>query len=395
MMITAITYLVIQIPGIAYIHESSERKAKGEQPFALFGLIFAFLLLILYLVYQYIISRHPDPNGVLERQLDDAYIEAIQTGKISLLGLMTAEFQKDIKGSNEATPLRSAIASSDAPPDAIVKLRKLLKPFFHKYDRDHSGHLDIDELGVVFQDLGEDVKSKELEIMFSKFDTDKNGSIDYEEFVKGVAEFVMIHGIRKENFSETIERTATEDKTAEDEAEEEEEMPDDLKDLTPSQQQFRIRIRAAWMLLFGTAIVLLISDPMVSVLAELGDRIHVSPFYVSFVLAPIASNASELIAAYNYSLKKTPSSIAVSISALQGAAIMNNTFVLGVFLVLIYSQALVWEFFAETLSILVIEILIAIYSFKSCHTIFDGFVILSFYPLSLVLVILLEKVGWN
>ena len=43
----------------------------------------------------------------------------------------------------------------------------------------------------------------------------------------------------------------------------------------------------------------------VDVLSELGHRIHVPPFFVAFVLAPLASNASELIASYNYALKKT------------------------------------------------------------------------------------------
>ena len=49
-----------------------------------------------------------------------------------------------------------------------------------------------------------------------------------------------------------------------------------------------------------TAMVLLFSDPMVDVFSAFGDRMNISAFYVSFVLAPLASNASELIAAYNY-----------------------------------------------------------------------------------------------
>ena len=60
-----------------------------------------------------------------------------------------------------------------------------------------------------------------------------------------------------------------------------------------------------------------------------GKRIGIAPFYVSFVLSPLISNASELIASYNYSIKKTPASITISLSTLLGAAIMNNTFVLG------------------------------------------------------------------
>ncbi len=68
---------------------------------------------------------------------------------------------------------------------------------------------------------------------------------------------------------------------------------------------------------------------MVDVLSEIGKRTNISPFYIAFVLAPLASNASELIAAYNYSQKKTVTSMSISLSTLQGAAVMNNTFVLG------------------------------------------------------------------
>lgn len=56
---------------------------------------------------------------------------------------------------------------------------------------------------------------------------------------------------------------------------------------------------------------------MVDVLAAVGTRTGISSFYVSFVLAPLASNASELIAAFNYSLKKTSRTIVISFAALQ------------------------------------------------------------------------------
>lgn len=56
---------------------------------------------------------------------------------------------------------------------------------------------------------------------------------------------------------------------------------------------------------------------MVDVMGAIGDRTGISSFYISFVLAPLASNASELIAAFNYSLKKTSRTIVISFSALQ------------------------------------------------------------------------------
>ena len=40
----------------------------------------------------------------------------------------------------------------------------------------------------------------------------------------------------------------------------------------------------------GTGLVLVFSDPMVDVLSEIGVRTDVPAFYISFVLAPLASN---------------------------------------------------------------------------------------------------------
>lgn len=56
---------------------------------------------------------------------------------------------------------------------------------------------------------------------------------------------------------------------------------------------------------------------MVDVMGAIGDRTGISSFYISFVLAPLASNASELIAAFNYSLKKTSRTIVIAFAALQ------------------------------------------------------------------------------
>ena len=97
-------------------------------------------------------------------------------------------------------------------------------------------------------------------------------------------------------------------------------------------------------------------------LGEVGVRTGIPPFYVSFVIAPLASNASELIASYSYALKKTPKSISIALQALQGAACMNNTFCLSIFMALIYFQGLAWEYTAETVAIVLCQLGVAIIS---------------------------------
>ena len=146
---------------------------------------------------------------------------------------------------------------------------------------------------------------------------------------------------------------------AEEEEEEEEEMPADLEHLSPSEQQVMIMRRAAMLCGLGTALILLFSDPMVEVFSNVGKRLAVPPFYIAFVMAPLASNASELIASLLYASKKSRKTITVSLSALEGAACMNNTFCLAIFMGLIYFKGLVWKFTAETCAILLVQLLVA------------------------------------
>merc|ERR1712013_925615 len=94
---------------------------------------------------------------------------------------------------------------------------------------------------------------------------------------------------------------------------------------------------------------------MVDALSNWGTRTGIPAFYISFVLAPLASNASELLSAYTYAAKKSQKSITTALSTLVGAACMNNTFCLAIFFALIYMRGVAWQFTAETISIMVIQ----------------------------------------
>merc|ERR1711998_150192 len=137
----------------------------------------------------------------------------------------------------------------------------------------------------------------------------------------------------------------------------------------------------------GTFIVLMVSDPFVDVLNVWGKRLGIPAFYVSFVVALFASNASELLSAYVYAAKKTKSSITTSLSTLIGAACMNNTFVLSIFFCLVYFKKLAWRFTAETVAIMVVQWIIGFMAiFKKVHSLFFGLVIFGCYPLCLCIV---------
>ena len=107
------------------------------------------------------------------------------------------------------------------------------------------------------------------------------------------------------------------------------------------------------------------------------------PFFIAFVLAPLASNASEFIASYNYAAKKTQKTITVSLAALEGAACMNNTFCLAIFMGLIFFQNLAWKFSAETIAVVLVEIMVGIVALRPTMELYVGYGMLCLFPLSI------------
>jgi hypothetical protein len=94
---------------------------------------------------------------------------------------------------------------------------------------------------------------------------------------------------------------------------------------------------------------------------------------------------------------------------------MNNTFCLFIFLCLVFARELIWEFSAETIAILgvqvrrgpgsgrlqaaehvrVLQIVMAVLAQKQTIRLVDGIFVLCLYPLSLILVAVLEASGLN
>ena len=149
----------------------------------------------------------------------------------------------------------------------------------------------------------------------------------------------------------------------------------------------------------GPPAVTIFSDPMVDVLSTVGNRLNISPFYVSFVITPIVSNASELISSILQAARKTPGSIEVTYSQLLGAATMNNTFCLSIFLILVVVKDLAWEFSAEVMAILAVEMAVMAITLTNKNGVlpmWKAMTALLLYPLSLLLVYVLENFfGWD
>jgi hypothetical protein len=74
---------------------------------------------------------------------------------------------------------------------------------------------------------------------------------------------------------------------------------------------------------------------------------------------------------------------------------MNNTFCLAIFLALVYFRGLDWNFGAEVTAIIAVEAVICVVALFQVTPTWRAFIPIALYPLSLVLVALLEKAGMS
>jgi len=445
MIATCGAYLLIQIPAFKYAKrkggresgsesesesgfdsiDSSERRL--EHPWALVGFIFATISFIGYLVYQVLTANKESNKDKIAQVQHDAISKSLMS--------VSAVFAEQLF-SGEAVDERSSLF---AKKEVKARFDSLLREFFNRHDLDGNGCVDAVEMRSLLADLGEFPTKEEFDNLMLQMDTNHNGVIEFDEFHASMKSYIkhlydLDNGVPSpvtvvvpdepsaatatttttpsegEVAQRSVNATSSELKTTgedsqeveeegkeEDDGDEEEEVPDDLTHLSPKQQRIRIILRSCWMMGLGVLLVIVFSDPMVDVFSALGKALHFeNGFYVAFVLGPLASNASELIAAINYSRKKTIRTATIGCESLIGAACMNNTFCLAIFFLIIYLKNLVWRFSAETMAIIFVEVAMLFFAYHRVQRLVYGIFIILLYPLSIGLVALLEKfLSWN
>lgn len=422
MMLTTLPYFLIQIPAF-FLHGDRQEVSDGEHNWALSGFVVCFVFFIAYMYTQVKMS-----NDTAHKLRRIAVIkESLKKGAMSLSGALAEQVkdlekkemhrrvsQQELAGENQ--PLNKSFDSGELPLEPSAEVVDLLKGIlgeaFRGYDQDGNGTLSKKEFSLFLTDFHETIQSDHLDRVFSQFDADGSNTIDYDEFIAACYIIITEADTHESDKEEKDLDTSTRSERAmsmhiapvadhifhDDEGgdeEEEEEVPEDFTHLSPEAQQTAIKRRAFTMLFIGTAMVLIFSDPMVDVLSVTAERVGVPAFYVSFILAPLASNASEVIASQYYAQKKTRKTITVSLTALEGAASMNNTFCLSIFMALIYFRGLAWQYSAETISIILVQFMVGVVALKDKMSLGTAIIIFSLFPLSVVLVATLEYLGMD
>jgi len=380
MVFTLLPFFIIQIPAIMghCIELDEEKKCKTPGNAALAGGAVAVAQFLWYLWDQ---ARLANADVVKQDKIDQLRSKAVNDHLLSLRGL----FPDKVMDSEGSVPIHKD----------DKRFRAFLLPFFRRFDSDGSGEIDKHEFAALVHSLGEKPDATRLDELMKHMDKDGSGTVDFSEFCESMVELLKDGNFAVSTAAAGAVKTIDAEEDDDEEEEEEDEMPEDLADLSPEEQQSRLLKRSFYLMGLGVLITLLFSDPAVDVLSELGARTGIKAFFIAFCLAPCASNGSEVIAAYAYASKKTEKTMTISFSSLLGAACMNNTFCLAIFLFLVYLRNLKWTFAAETATIILVEVIMFFFASRRVSSGTTGVMVVMLFPLAMALVAGLEKMGYD
>ncbi|XP_031559958.1 sodium/calcium exchanger NCL1-like isoform X2 [Actinia tenebrosa] len=163
-----------------------------------------------------------------------------------------------------------------------------------------------------------------------------------------------------------------------------------------------LTMKSIGLLVLGVGLVTIFADPMCDVLDSLTNplnhsHIPISSFYVSFVVTPLCSNASELVSSLIFASKKKKENVSMTFSQLYGASTMNNTLCLGIFAALVVFRNLRWYYSAEVTVIVLVQWVVGFAGLRYTYKIWMGMIVGSMYIISILFIALLESkaIGWK
>ncbi|XP_021743135.1 sodium/calcium exchanger NCL-like [Chenopodium quinoa] len=370
MAISVLPFLVVQLP-------QALNSSSGRHLAVLIGLILSLVMLLSYCAFQVF------QPWMQERRLDYVKHKRVLTG-----------FLKHLKKHS---------LGKLCNPDGTLN-DDVVKKVFKAIDRDDNGFLSKGELGAFvvgmnFKGVSVGVGEDDIvEKVMKEFDVERpDDRIDLEEFTKGISKLLnIVRGDRiSHNNADTMKYLNDYDEEAErehfllgDSGEEGGEVVENPKATT---------IKAVIFLVLGTIIAGVFADPLVDAVDNFSEATSIPSFFISFIALPLATNSSEAVSAIIFATRKKKRSASLTFSELYGAATMNNVLCLSVFLALVYVRGLTWNFSSEVLVIFLVCIIMGgLGSFRTTFPLWTCFVAFLLYPLSLVLVYVLDYVfGWS
>ncbi|KAF9611350.1 hypothetical protein IFM89_030686 [Coptis chinensis] len=361
LVVSVLPFIIVQLPQIF-------RTSSGKRLAILVALIVSVVLLLSYCIYQVF------QPWIQERKLAYAKHKHVISGIL-----------KHLK-----TNALGRLFTDDGEPDTDV-----IKKLFSTIDINSDGVLSASELraliiGIRFEEIDLN-KDDAVQKVLKDFDTSGDAHIDEQEFIDGIAKWLKeakCSGNSNGSVDDYHQQTKKEHDLLGNQNDDDAESIENVRWNS---------IKAILMLVLGTAIAAAFADPLVDAVDNFSSATSIPSFFISFIALPLATNSSEAVSALIFASRKKKRTASLTFSEIYGAATMNNILCLAVFLALVYVRHLTWDFSAEVLVILIVCIVMGIVgSIRTTFPLWTCFIAYALYPLSLVLVYVLDYVfGWS
>ncbi|KAK7841022.1 sodium/calcium exchanger NCL2 isoform X1 [Quercus suber] len=279
----------------------------------------------------------------------------------------------------------------------------IIRELFQKIDKNNDNHISADELralilGIQIEEVGLNVDDYEAKVM-EEFDISGDSHITENEFIKGVSKWLnkaqqsaSNQGHDNSKFFNSNSKTQMQKTT-----EEEIRLLAQRKESKGTDMAWSNYIKAAFLLILGTAITVLLGQPLMQTLQEFSTAVNIPSFLVSYVVIPLALNYRQTLKAITSARQKTEKAISLTFSEIYNGVFMNNMMGLAIFLALVYIRDLSWDVSAEVLVVLLICTVMGLFtSFCSKFPFWTSILAYLLYPLSLLLIYVLTTVfGWS
>ncbi|CAL0326527.1 unnamed protein product [Lupinus luteus] len=300
-----------------------------------------------------------------------------QEGKKQLITEILRHVQSDMVG-NLLTP--------DGKPD-----EQALKGLFEKIDRNRDSCISESELKELIMNIKFVKVSMEVEdavaLVIEELDFNRDQIINEEEFVDGFQKWLgSTSSPAPVSNSESLQDIY--------QAWEEASMVVEEKQIKAVvDKSIWAWLKAIMYVVLGIAMLSILAEPLIESVKNFSNNAGFHPFFISFILIPLAINAREATSAIKEVSHKKPRTTSLAISEIYGGVFMNN--ILGFFAIsiLIYVRKVTWEFSAELLVVAIVCATVGLIAgFQSIFPLWSFFCAYLLYPLSLLLVFVLDNV---
>ncbi|KAK7335102.1 hypothetical protein VNO80_26873 [Phaseolus coccineus] len=294
-------------------------------------------------------------------------------GKKQLICEILKHVQSDVIGS---------LLTVDGKPDEHA-----IKGLFVKIDRNRDNFISQSELRELIMNIKFVKASMEVEeavaLVIEELDIDNDRIINEDEFVAG--------------FHKWLSSTSAPAPVSHSESQEDMYQTWEEADLVVEERQSDKStwewFKAILYVVLGIAMLSILAEPLTESVHNFSNSVGLHPFFMSFILVPLATNAREATSAIKEASHKKPRTTSLAISEIYGGVFMNN--ILGFFAisVLISVGQVTWQYSAELLVVAIVSAIAGLTaSFLSVFPLWSSFFAILLYPLSLVLVFVLDQV---